>query len=557
MSASTPPSGRIVTENELLARLGLPPSATAEDVDQLHRAASQFLAAAPSGIRGWARAQASLLDEAYLQLTDPVGLEGSALMSPTRPPTVVPGGPATPPARRGPVSASDAILGVETAAEVAPETADPEPVGATPNDEGAEAGPDAIDDTDTDDLDALYASVTPGAHRDLVSGGRPDRETASPAAPQPHKPAERRDPRGGKALRAAAPAPAVTAPASSGPWKAVAIAVSALLVVVVVVGFVVPAVFNLGGAAAGTASAASAAPSASGPTVDMAQITSLMTQLQAKPNDIATMQAIGDTYFTGADYTDAASFYSKILAIDPQNIKALLASGAAAYNQQDTATAERNWKQVVALKPTDKALAQEVHYDLGILYMHATNPDWTSVISEWQQVLAIDPTSAYAQNVQQYVTIIAGSSMVPASLLPAFNGLASPLPSAAPSGSAAVSSAAPASVAPSGSAAPAAVPSPSAAGTVITETAKNQSFATETLTAPANTAFTIRFENQDAGLPHDMLIKDSTGTTVFKGDMVTGPASIDYHVPALSAGTYTFTCSIYPATMNGTLVVGN
>ena len=51
MSASNPSGGRIAAENELLARLGLPPSASPEDVDQLHLAVSQFLAAAPAGVR--------------------------------------------------------------------------------------------------------------------------------------------------------------------------------------------------------------------------------------------------------------------------------------------------------------------------------------------------------------------------------------------------------------------------------------------------------------------------------------------------------------------------
>jgi hypothetical protein len=101
-----PATGRAAVENELLAQLGLPPSASPEDIDALHEAASEYLAAAPSDLRGWAHAQASALDAAYLKLTDPVGLQGSALRSPARPPTVVPGGPATPPARRDSVPAA-------------------------------------------------------------------------------------------------------------------------------------------------------------------------------------------------------------------------------------------------------------------------------------------------------------------------------------------------------------------------------------------------------------------------------------------------------------------
>lgn len=68
------PTGRAAVQVELLARLGLPASASPEDVDRLHQAASDFLTAAPPEIRGWARAQVAALDAAYIALTDPVGL---------------------------------------------------------------------------------------------------------------------------------------------------------------------------------------------------------------------------------------------------------------------------------------------------------------------------------------------------------------------------------------------------------------------------------------------------------------------------------------------------
>ncbi len=133
MTAPTlPPSGRAAAENELLARLGLPPSAAPEDVDTTHEAVSEYLAAAPSSIRGWAHAQAAALDAAYLQLTDPVGLGGSALRSPTRPPRVDPGGPATPPARRdilpaAPARPNELVAATAAAVADAPETgAEPE-----------------------------------------------------------------------------------------------------------------------------------------------------------------------------------------------------------------------------------------------------------------------------------------------------------------------------------------------------------------------------------------------------------------------------------------------
>jgi hypothetical protein len=125
------------------------------------------------------------------------------------------------------------------------------PVGDAPD--AAAEPPEALDDTDTDDLDALYASVTPGAHRDMVSGGR----AAAPAHPAPTAAAVATAPASGRAQRhhngrPAIPAAPIAAPAGTGPWKIVAIAASALLAVVVLFGFVVPFVFSLGtGATAG------------------------------------------------------------------------------------------------------------------------------------------------------------------------------------------------------------------------------------------------------------------------------------------------------------------
>ena len=60
------PTGQAAVEMELLAQLGLPASASPEDVDELHQAVSEFLAAAPPEIRGWARAQVASLDSAYI-----------------------------------------------------------------------------------------------------------------------------------------------------------------------------------------------------------------------------------------------------------------------------------------------------------------------------------------------------------------------------------------------------------------------------------------------------------------------------------------------------------
>ena len=98
--------------------------------------------------------------------------------------------------------------------------------------------------------------------------------------------------------------------------------------------------------------------------------------------------------------------------------------------------------------------------------------------------------------------------------------------------------------------------SPSAApgGTVLTEVAQSVQFQTTALEAPAGQAFQIAFDNQDAGIPHNIQISDAGGTLVFEGETINGVAQVTYNVPALTAGVYKFVCKWHP-NMVGELTV--
>ena len=130
-----------------------------------------------------------------------------------------------------------------------------------------------------------------------------------------------------------------------------------------------------------------------------------------------------------------------------------------------------------------------------------------------------------------------------------------PTASASPgaSGAPASSGAPGTSASPGASAIPGASVAPG--GTVLTQTANNFAFGTTALSAPAGVAFQIEFDNQDTGQTHNIEIKDANNQTVFKGEIITGPAKITYDVPALAAGSYTFNCTVHP-NMTGTLQVG-
>jgi len=84
--------------------------------------------------------------------------------------------------------------------------------------------------------------------------------------------------------------------------------------------------------------------------------------------------------------------------------------------------------------------------------------------------------------------------------------------------------------------------------------AENIAFLESAASAPADTPFTIAFDNRE-NVPHNVAIRDSSGAEVFTGEVFNGPAVEVYDVPALPAGAYTFVCSVHP-NMTGTLTVG-
>ncbi len=133
-------------------------------------------------------------------------------------------------------------------------------------------------------------------------------------------------------------------------------------------------------------------------------------------------------------------------------------------------------------------------------------------------------------------------------------------PSARPSATASTSampgmSATPAASASASASAPTAACSPN--GTLLKVTALNTAFNTSCLAAPANTAFTIAFTNSDPGIPHNVAIYTNANATtkLFGGELITGPATATYKVPALKPGVYYFRCDVHPGTMYGTFVV--
>ena len=375
-------------ERELLARLGLDPSATPEDVSAAHETVSAYLAAAPRDLRSWARAQAAGADEAYALLTDPAALARAvALVGAGARSAVLPGGPATPPAHR--------------------DTPPAAPAPATPRLD--ENGRRIVSD---DEIDALLAQVDPSARREVV-GTAAQRATSAAGATAAGAPR-------GSALGGLL--------ASKG-FRNLALvgATVAAIGIIAVVGYGFGGTSGAQGIGNSPGPAASAAPSA--PVLDQAKVAELMARIQANPKDADSLMALGDEYYKVGDFTTAGAWFTRVTKLEPTNVRGFLALGATAFNEGDMDAAEVAWRK--ALDIDEKNV--EAHYDLGFLYFNRQPPDIAAVQLHWNRVVELDPESQIAQTVKAHLGAIA--SLVPGSPAPSGSPAVSPAGSAAPSAS--------------------------------------------------------------------------------------------------------------------------
>jgi plastocyanin len=101
-------------------------------------------------------------------------------------------------------------------------------------------------------------------------------------------------------------------------------------------------------------------------------------------------------------------------------------------------------------------------------------------------------------------------------------------------------------------------------GTSLQITAPNgasaSGFNTTCLAAPANTAVTVAFQNQDSTLHNFEIFTDSSATTRVGGasgltDLVAPGTSATYKIDPLKPGSYFYRCDVHPTVMTGTFVV--
>ena len=103
-----------------------------------------------------------------------------------------------------------------------------------------------------------------------------------------------------------------------------------------------------------------------------------------------------------------------------------------------------------------------------------------------------------------------------------------------------------------------ATPTTAPQAVTINLVAKNLAFDKSTITVPAGAAVTVVFNNQDAGIYHNLAVytNSSATTSIFSGQLILGTGTVTYTFIAPSQpGTYFYKCDIHPVQMTGQFIV--
>ena len=86
--------------------------------------------------------------------------------------------------------------------------------------------------------------------------------------------------------------------------------------------------------------------------------------------------------------------------------------------------------------------------------------------------------------------------------------------------------------------------------------AKDVTFEHDTITLKADTEVEIQFDNNDRDIQHNItILGQDPSRPVFRGQLVTGVATVTYTFHAPPAGEYKFQCDVHPGQMKGTVKV--
>ena len=86
--------------------------------------------------------------------------------------------------------------------------------------------------------------------------------------------------------------------------------------------------------------------------------------------------------------------------------------------------------------------------------------------------------------------------------------------------------------------------------------AEGTTFSTDTITLKADEEVEVRLDNNDRDVQHNIsILGQDPSRPLFRGQLVTGVATVTYKFHAPAAGEYKFQCDVHPGQMKGTVKV--
>lgn len=127
-----------------------------------------------------------------------------------------------------------------------------------------------------------------------------------------------------------------------------------------------------------------------------ANVAALQDRLKQNPEDVDAMIALGNQYYDAGFYTDAITWYGKVIEKQPNNTDVRTDLGTAYFYSGQNDKAKEQWGIVFQQDPNKL----QAHMNLGVLYSSQTPPDNDAAAKEWRTVIQLAPGSPSAQQAQ-------------------------------------------------------------------------------------------------------------------------------------------------------------
>jgi len=132
------------------------------------------------------------------------------------------------------------------------------------------------------------------------------------------------------------------------------------------------------------------------------KIAQLETASADQPNNVAVLLDLGDAYFLGQRYQQAARTFRAALALDPGNATATVRLAMVWHADGQSQRAAQAIKAVLVKNPGN----QEAHYSMAIIYFSTDRV--SEAKAEWAMAAKLDPSTAIGRRSQSFVDLLEG-----------------------------------------------------------------------------------------------------------------------------------------------------